>query len=164
MTAVFEHRTTGSTSASRDRHSDDVIIPRGVLVGAAALLLVSAAFAFVARTTDIGAHRLVPAPAISSVDLQFITASDGAVTIRDVQRNIDLKTLSAKSDGFVKIVLRSLTQERNLRGIDPTATVRLSQLSDGQTILQDTVTGRIITISAFGTGNRAVFAEFLPNS
>ncbi len=141
-----------------------VHFPRGVLIGAAILMAATAAFAFIARTTDIGAHRLVPASTVASVDLQFVTGADGAVTIRDAGRNIDLQTLSAKSDGFIKIVLRSLTQERTVKGVDQAVTVRLSQLSDGQYILQDTVTGRIITISAFGSGNLSVFTQFLPKT
>lgn len=135
--------------------------PRSVLIGAAVLLSLTCAFAYVARTSDIGAHRLRPAPAVASVDLQFITLADGAIEIRDAQRNADIKTLPAKSDGFIKIVLRSVMQERTSKGIDPAAAFRLSQLTDGQTILQDMATGRIITVGAFGSGNRAVFAELL---
>ncbi len=159
---------SGPTSAHEDAAAEldrkFVHFPRGVLIGAAVLMAVTATFAFIARTTDLGAHRLVPAATVASVDLQFITGADGAITIRDVGRNIDLQKLSAKSDGFIKIVLRSLTQERNVKGIDPAVTVRLSQLSDGQYILQDTVTGRIITISAFGSGNLSVFTQFLPKT
>ena len=156
--------TTPTPSQGRRSEQPDpnfVHFPKSVLIGAAVLLSLTCAFAFVARNSDIGAHRLHPAPAVASVDLQFLTLADGAIEIRDVQRNNDIKTLPAKSDGFIKIVLRSVMQERTSRGIDPAAAFRLSQLTDGQTILKAMATGRIITVGAFGSGNRAVFAELL---
>lgn len=144
--------------------NEDIQFPKWVLIAAACLIAFTASFAYLARTTDIGATRLTPAPAVSSVELQFITSADGTLAIRDVQRNIDLKTLSPQSDGFIKIVLRSLAYERNLKGIEANATVRLSLLQDDQMILEDLATGRIITVGAFGWGNKAVFTELLDAS
>lgn len=135
--------------------------PRIVLIGAAILISITFMFAYLARQHEIGSTRMTPAAAVGSIEFRFVTREDGTVAIHDVQRNTDIKTLSPQSDGFIKIVMKSLAHERKVTKVDLDAPVRLSHLVDGQTILEDLATGRIILISAFGWGNKEVFAELL---
>jgi putative photosynthetic complex assembly protein len=141
-------------------HPDYSLPPRVLMVIAFGLLL-SILAAYAARTTDVGATRMTPGPSVEARDLKFATLADGALSIVDVERNAEIRRLAAKSDGFIKIVLRGIQLERNLVAAPLDAPLRLSRLTDGQLILEDHSTGRIITISAFGPGNRDAFAELL---
>ncbi|MFN0218693.1 MAG: photosynthetic complex assembly protein PuhC [Hyphomicrobium sp.] len=159
------HGTINAAGEGPDRSDDaaapDYSLPASVIKVIAVGLVLAIIAAFVARTTDIGATRLVPAPAVETRELKFVTRPDGQLSIMDVQRNTEIRKLSAKSDGFIKIVLRALELERKVAAVALDAPVRLSSLTDGQLILEDPSTGRIITLSAFGPGNRAAFAELL---
>ena len=135
--------------------------PRGVLIGAGALITAAMLAAYTARTTDVGATRLQPAAAIESRDLRFSDLADGSVAVRDVRLDRDIKILSPTSNGFVKVVLRDLALGRRQLGIGSEPPFRLSRLIDGQAILTDTATGRIVTLTAFGAGNAEAFTHLL---
>ncbi|MGQ0455700.1 MAG: photosynthetic complex assembly protein PuhC [Hyphomicrobium sp.] len=154
-------KSNGEPDVGAGDSAPDYSMPTGVIKVIAVGLVFAIIAAYVARTTDIGATRLAPAPAVESRELKFVTKPDGELSIIDVQRNAEIRKLSAKSDGFIKIVLRALDHERKLAAVALDAPLRLSALTDGQLILEDPSTGRIITISAFGPGNRAAFAELL---
>lgn len=153
------HNDNGSTVESRN--NDEIVLPRGLLIGAAIMIAIALTTAYVARTTDYGATRLQPETIVKSRDLTFLTAPDGTLSIRDVALGQTLQTLTPKSDGFIKVVLRDLTQQRAAAGADPSAPYKLSQHSDGQLTLEDYATKRIITLTAFGKVNTAVFGNLL---
>jgi putative photosynthetic complex assembly protein len=153
------HRDNGSTVSSR--HSDEIVLPRGLLIGSGIMVAIALATAYIARTTDYGATRLQPDTVVKSRDLTFLTAPDGTLNIRDVTLGQTLQTLTAKSDGFIKVVLRDLTQQRAMVGADASAPYKLSQHSDGQLTLEDYATKRIITLTAFGKVNTQVFGNLL---
>lgn len=147
--------------ASEAAGGPDYSLPTGVIKVIGLGLVTAIIAAVVARTTDIGAVRYTPAAPVETLELKFVTKPDGALSILDVQRNTEIRKLSSKSDGFIKIVIRGLERERRLLNAPLDASLRLSRLTDGQLILEDQASNRIITISAFGPGNRAAFAELL---
>jgi putative photosynthetic complex assembly protein len=132
-------------------------VPTGALIGAAMLIAVSMAFAFVARTTDIGATRLTPSATLETLSLRFNDLADGSIGVYDTvkQRNIDV--LVPGKNGFVRVVMRGLAQDRAVNGIGPDVPFTLNRRADGRLVLIDPTSGRIVTLEAFGSGNYASF-------
>jgi putative photosynthetic complex assembly protein len=153
-------QTATSVPVSPARH-DESSVPRPVLIATGCLLLMAMAFAFVARQTDIGATRLAPAPAVEARDLAVTLDEAGATVLRDATSGAILERLPATSDGFSKIVLRTVAHQRKLANVAADSPMRLSRLTDGQLTLTDPSTGRIWVLSAFGPGNADVFGRLL---
>lgn len=139
----------------------DLSIPRSILLAAGAMMLATIIFALIARTTDIGAVRFEPGAALESRDLRFVTMANGDLAVQDARDGATLDVLPAKRDGFVKIILRSAGQERNLAGIGADQPFRLSRLQNDQIIFEDLSTGRKLLLTAFGGPNEAVFSKYL---
>ena len=68
------------------------------------------------------------------------------------------------TNGFVRGVMRGMARDRLSRHIGQAPPFRLSRDARGKLWLQDTATSRLIDLEAFGEGNRAAFAAFLPGS
>jgi hypothetical protein len=128
-------------------HHDEIVIPRGAIVAAASLVLLSLALAFVARQTDIGATRLTLSPPAETVRIVFSDTADGGIVVSDADRGRELQRHGPNDGGFV--------------GIGPAAPFELSRDAAGRAVLADPQTGGVITLSAFGPGNAAAFAELL---
>ena len=135
--------------------------PLAPLLGAAALLLTTIVFAYLARTTDFGATRMTPSPAAQSRVLQLIEQDDGKLVIRDAEKNLDIKVFAKREDNFIRVITHSLTLQRKTANVPLDAPYVLSRLEDGLNTLTDTATGRVIMLSAFGPGNSQTFASLL---
>ena len=144
-------------------HGDGEIVrfPGVILAAAAIMISLAMLAAYVARTTDYGATRLTPAPAIESRDLRFTDLPNAEVSVFDTQENREIKVLAADSHGFVKILLKDFALDRKRLGIGSEPPFRLSRLVDGQSIIQDTATGRVIILTAFGGSNAAAFTHLM---
>lgn len=148
-----------SADEPRPKMHGEVTLSRGIILATGALMLSALVFGFIAKRTDIGATRLTPAAAVETLDLKFQTAADGVMTIINTANNAIIHTLDAKRDGYIKIVMRNLTMERQKKSLDETPHVKLSKLVDDQVTVTDVDTGRIILVSAFGPPNRIVFTD-----
>ncbi len=135
--------------------------PGVILAAAAALITLAMAAAYVARTTDLGATRLVPAPAVESRDLRFTDLPNSALSVVDTRTNQEIKVLPSDSHGFVRILLKDFALDRLRAGIGSEQPYRLSRLANGQSIIQDTATGRVIILNAFGGSNAAAFTNLM---
>lgn len=135
--------------------------PKGALYAAGAMIALSITFAFLARTTDFGATRLEDKPAVSGISLRFNDQPDGSIAVTDATTGATLETLAPGDRGFVRVLLRSLAFDRARAGLGADAPFRLETLADGDHVLKDTATGRIITLKAFGWSNEAAFASLL---
>ncbi len=138
--------------------------PRGALLAAAALLGVALAGTAAVRLARVsGAVPHVSAPAaVTAVSLRFADAADGSIKVSDAVSGAQVSTVAPGTGGFVRGVMRGMARDRIARHIGEAPPFRLSRDHAGQLWLQDSATGRLIDLEAFGSGNRASFAAFLP--
>ena len=145
---------------------DSEPFPRGALFAAGALIILTIVGAGVARLQKISTpqpvHELFTNPVVATVDLGFRDQADGSVAVLESQTGHQIGTLSPGVDGFIRGVVRGLAHDRMRRHIGTAPPFRLSELKNGRLYLEDTATGRIIDLQAFGVDNRGAFKRFLP--
>ena len=140
--------------------------PRGALIAVAALLGVTLAGTAAVRIARVsGSLAPVSAPvATAVVDLRFADEADGSIKVSDAASGAQVSTVAPGVGGFVRGVMRGMARDRHARHIGEAPPFRLSRDRAGQLWLQDSATGRLIDLEAFGAGNRASFAAFLPGT
>lgn len=145
---------------------DSEPFPRGALIAATSLIGLVLVGTTVARIQKITTPQPVPealrsAPA-AYVDLAFADKADGSVAITNRGTGQPLGALKPGNDGFIRGVMRGLAHDRLRRHIGDGPAFRLSEMKNGALYLEDTATGRIIDLQAFGKDNKAAFQRFLP--
>jgi putative photosynthetic complex assembly protein len=151
-------RTIRITGAEDER---DMVLPRGALLAAAALVLFSLFAATMVRFTGVGGAQMTLPPALESRQLRFADAPGGAVLVTDAATGRTVDTLAPGSNGFVRVVLRGLARERRLGDIGPEPAFLLTRHVNGQLTLTDPATGRLVDLAAFGAVNADAFARLL---
>lgn len=135
-------------------------VPRGALIGAAALILATLGLAAEARhsraTDDAQAVAVV-----SSRDLRFEDRPDGAVAVLDADSGREVGRVNPAEGGFVRGVMRGLFRTRKLESIDPDARFRLIRHGDGGLVIEDPQSGHTVDLRSFGDTNYASFARLL---
>lgn len=135
-------------------------VPRGALVGAAALLLATLGLAAEARYSRASSESPTVAVAASR-DLRFEDRPSGAVAILDAHTGREVGRVNPEEGGFVRGVMRGLFRTRRLESIDPQACFRLIRRSDGGLFIEDPQSGHIVDLRSFGDTNQASFARLL---
>ena len=143
------------------RRSNDIIIPRGVLVAAAILILFTIALAGTARLTGRGHVALPPTEAVASRDLTFTDRADGGILITDVGTGQAVTVVAPTTGGFLRGIMRGLVREHRLNDLAAGSAFRLTRWADGRLSIADPQTGEHIELAAFGPTNEAVFARLL---
>lgn len=133
-------------------------VPREALIGAAALLAFTVGAAAYGRLDPTRAGPAVP---VATRALLFQDAADGAVVIRDAERDLAVGELAPGSNGFARGALRGLARERKRRDVGPEIPFLLVRRADGGLSLEDPATARTIDLSAFGPVNVAPFARLM---
>lgn len=154
-------RSVGAEEAPME--PDQIILPRPLLWGAFALVILTIS------TIAVAVHRGRPDPLAAAAgsppvrvrDLRFEDGADGSVVIRDPASGAVLESLPPGGSGFVRGVLRGLARERGLRGLGPQVPMRLTGWGNGSLTLQDLATGEAIEVNSFGPTNAAAFREIL---
>jgi putative photosynthetic complex assembly protein len=139
----------------------DRILPRGALIGAAALILLSLAMAGIARITGYQPARPPPSVVVESRDLRFVDRSDGAVLIYSGGGDRLVDVLQPGTNGFVRGVLRGLARERRADQVGAAPPFKLTRWADGRLSLDDPSTGRHVDLEVFGPTNAGAFADIL---
>lgn len=141
---------------------DDRPFPKGALIGAGAMILLSLVSVAGARLQAVFAPPSTEAlaPPVTQRTLTFEDAADGAVLILEDGRLLT-RIESGQGDGFIRGVLRGLARDRKLAGLGPEAPFVLAAWPDGKLTLTDTATGREVELSGFGATNREAFARLL---
>jgi putative photosynthetic complex assembly protein len=135
--------------------------PRGVLIGAAALITFVIAAVALVRLTGLGGTEIPPAPVQFSVELRFQERDDGRTLVYAETDPEAIAVLESGVDGFVLGVLRAMARERRGREVEMSQPYQLILLEDGRLIFKDTATGREIDLRAFGPTNAQSFADLL---
>jgi putative photosynthetic complex assembly protein len=132
--------------------------PRGPLIGAAVLVLLTLGGAGLSRLT---AAPAAPDPTpVALRDLWFADRTDGAVLVYRAGDPTPFRVVTGQA-GFLRGTLRALVRERRLDRVGGKKPFRLCAWPDGRLTLEDTATGERIELEAFGADNAAVFAQLL---
>lgn len=137
--------------------------PRGVLIGAAALIGFVIIAAATVRLTGIGATQFPPAPVAEARKLVFIPQNDDStlVVLPGEPDAIPIAHLHTATDGFVLGVLRTMVRDRKANDLPLDAPYVLALRVDGRLVLLDPLIGREIDVRAFGSTNYAAFVKLL---
>ena len=136
-------------------------VPKGLLAGAAALIGFAILASWTARLTDVGTVRMPAATAVETLSLRFEDQANGAVLVRDVRRDEVIHTVAPGTNGFIRATLRGFARERKLSGLGDRTPFILARWSDGALSLDDELTGRRVSLDAFGPTNAQAFATIL---
>ncbi len=134
--------------------------PRGLLLGVALVLAGTLALATLGHDAPIDPGRGGGRP-VASRDLRFADRPDGAVVVTDLRTGREVLALAPGEQGFVRGAMRGLVRERRREAIGPDVPFRLSAWPDGRLTLQDTATGQMMELQAFGRTNAEAFARLL---
>jgi putative photosynthetic complex assembly protein len=137
---------------------DKEMIPRGLLRGMLALVLLSLAlttYAVVSGRDKVGR----PAPGgVVAERMIVLTGGEGqSVTVTAGDKVL------AEMDhgGFVTVIQNGLMTERRKHDVDQGLPVRLVKYDNGRFAVEDPATGWSVELYAFGSDNEAAFARFL---
>jgi len=134
--------------------------PRGVLIGAGALIAFVITAAATARLTGTGAAHVNLGPPVESRLLRFEPLGGGSLRVVAPESGATLAELAPHTNGFVGVVLSGFGRERTRAGISATAPYRLIRTSDGRTELVDVESGQSVLLDAFGADNLNAFNQF----
>jgi putative photosynthetic complex assembly protein len=144
--------------SSRPSNQIPLYRPLGVI---AVLLAIMAVIAFARRN---GLHDGVQphATPVRTADLLMQDNQDGSVTVTQAGTGRLVTTWLPKTNAFVRVLLTGLVRERRREGEGSHAIpFHLTRWSDGRLTVDDTATGRLIELEAFGHTNEDAFAELL---
>jgi putative photosynthetic complex assembly protein len=127
------------------------MVPRGALLGAAALIGFSLVAASLGRVTGVGTVRT------DYATFRFEDRSDGGISVIAPESDATIGVVPAGTDGFVRTVLRSLAFDRQRHGVGARPAFVIAKWSDGHTTIDDPATGRRVDLAAFGAANMQAF-------
>lgn len=136
-------------------------VPRGPLLGAAALVGVAIVAVLAVQATGVGRLTDAPDRILAERTLHFEDGPAGSVAVIDARTGAPVDTLEPGADGFIRATLRALVRERRMKGLGAETPFHLSRQADGRLLLLDPATGRQIDLHAFGPTNAAAFDRLL---
>jgi putative photosynthetic complex assembly protein len=149
-------------------HDHDPTVPRGALIGTAALLLGTLA-ATGAVSWGLIPHAAAPEASRAAQNvmpvqeraLVFADREDGAVVISDARSGATVSVIDFGQGGFVRATMRRLARERAAQGIGAEPPFVLVRWGNGALSLRDPETGGTAEIYGFGPDHVRVFADML---
>lgn len=142
-------------------HHHTQTIPRGVLLGAAVMILLSLGLAAGARHARLTAPAVPTPPALAVLDVRFEDRPDGSIAMLDGATGRLMSLVPPRSNGFIRGVLRGMFRSRRLESLGREGRFRLAREADGRLTLEDPATHRRIELDSFGPTNAAAFAQLL---
>ncbi len=141
------------------RPPNQIPLSRPLLV-IAVLLGCMVVIALLARGPHGGASP--PATAVRTADLLMQDNANGSVTVTQAGTGRLVTVLQPETNAFVRVLLTGLVRERRREGEGSHAIpFHLTRWSDGRLTVDDTATGRLIELEAFGHTNEGAFARLL---
>lgn len=137
------------------RNRDREMIPKGLLRGMLALVVISLVLTSYAVLTD---RPLEGVPAPAAIVSQRAVILDGhdaqAVTVFSPDGSV---LLDLPHGGFVTVIQNAVATMRKRHGVDPLLPVNLVKYENGRFTVEDPETGWSAELYAFGGENRAAF-------
>lgn len=140
-------------------HGHNETIPKGLLIAAAALVLVSLLSVAAVRLSGTQIRSPDASPVLTR-SLRFEDRADGSVAVIDGKTGAELERVQGEA-GFLRGALRALARERRLRDLGPEAAFELVGRADGRLTLLDPATGGRIDLDSFGPTNAGSFVHLL---
>jgi putative photosynthetic complex assembly protein len=137
------------------------VFPRGVIMGAGALMLFAIAVAGTARFTNHDHVVMPPTYPIATRDLAFTDLANGGVNVTDAHTGKLISTVAPETGGFLRGIMRGLIRDHRMQGKAPHSSFHLTQWADGRLSIEDPATNESFELEAFGSTNQQVFARFL---
>jgi putative photosynthetic complex assembly protein len=135
--------------------------PRGILLGAGAVVFITLAAAAAARLTGSSVTDVNTSPAEEVRELRFEDRNDGSVAVLQAADDKTIDILTPGTSGFVRNVMRSMARERKQAGLGSEKPFRLVRWADGRFSIEDPATGRHVDLGAFGSMNTTAFARLM---
>jgi len=146
-------------------HHQPERIPPLLLFGAGALMAASVIGVGVARIADIGRQDAPELSVVESVTVLFKDEIDGGVGVYGYPDGTQIHVFAPETGGFVRTAMRAVAHTRKLKGGGPNdAPFKLARTGEGRLLLTDTLTGKTISLEAFGDSNAEDFEQLLENS
>ncbi len=142
-------------------HVHHQTVPKFVLVGAGAMIVISFVLALGARQAHLATPTPPLPPPLEVLEVRFEDRPDGAIAMLDAASGKDLSVVPPRSNGFIRGVLRGMFRGRKLESLGREGAFRLSREADGRLALEDPQTGRRVDLDSFGPTNSAAFAQLL---
>ncbi len=131
------------------------------LIVIAILLGVMVVIAFLQRYEPHGGAQPLATP-VRTADLLMRDNPDGSIAVTQAGTGRRVTTLQPKTNAFLRVLLTGLVRERRREGEgSPAIPFHLTRWSDGRLTVDDSATGRLIELEAFGHTNEAAFASLL---
>ncbi|HTO67413.1 MAG TPA: photosynthetic complex assembly protein PuhC [Bradyrhizobium sp.] len=137
------------------------MVPRGAILGAAALIGFSLVAASAGRLTGVGAVHADYARTTWTASFRFEDRADGGISVIAPESGTTIGVVPAGTDGFVRTVLRSLAFDRQRHGVGAGPAFVIARWSDGRSTIDDPATGRRVDLAAFGAANRQAFEHLV---
>jgi len=134
---------------------------RSPMIAAAALLVIALGVVGLVRLEGRPDPMTVEGPAVATRDLRFEDRDDGGITVRDARTGAEVADLAPGTNGFVRATLRGLVRERRRDELGPAAPFRVTRWAEGRLTLEDTATGRVVDLLAFGQTQVETFQTLL---
>jgi putative photosynthetic complex assembly protein len=147
--------------STMDKHAGEQHggIPRGVLLGAFALVCFSIIATAAARVSDVGTVHMPQRRAVETLALAFVDRDDGGIDVIDAIKGSSISSVEPGTNGFIRATLRGLVRERKRSNIGPATPFLLTRWNDGAITLEDRETNRKLDLDAFGPTNAGAFAR-----
>lgn len=145
-----------------DVHAEpEIVIPKGALRAAFALVAFTLVAAGVGRWTGVGTVHIDHAVAVQTVALRFEDRPDGGIAVVSPDSGKVVGIVEAGGDGFLRTVLRSMAFDRQRHAIGSGPAFTINRWSDGRMSLDDPATGRRVDLGSFGNDNKRRFTELM---
>jgi putative photosynthetic complex assembly protein len=136
-------------------------IPPAALWALLGLVVFSLLAVVLAQSLGYKAGQIPPGNIVEQRDLRFSDSDAGLVHIWDAGQDVMVGSIEPGSENFIRGVLRSFARERRSLGISSHEPFRLARHADGRLTIEDTSTGRLIDLQAFGPTNFGAFERLL---
>jgi putative photosynthetic complex assembly protein len=136
------------------------VLTRPMLLGAGLLVAATLVLVTAGPRTHVDPGRAGVA-AVQFRDLRFADRADGGVVVTDASTGETVLTVRPGEDHFVRGAMRALARDRRIEGGGVAAPFRLTRWADNRLTLEDTATGQIVEMTAFGATNAEAFLRFL---
>jgi putative photosynthetic complex assembly protein len=117
-------------------------------------------FSAVSRIDQV---HVAGAPSIASASLRFADEPNGSVQASTADGRV-LAQIPARDDGFLRMTLRLLAEQRMAQGFNGQTPFILTEQAGGHFILTDPTIGQHVELEAFGPSNVAEFSSLLQDA
>lgn len=140
---------------------EELDIPLFALRGAGALVAATLIAAFLGSYSGVGTVTMPEARTIEMRELKFVSRADQGFDIYDVATDRLAGTVPDQQAGFIRGVLRGLSRERRMSGVDEGASYQLVRAEGGRLSLIDPAMDRRIELRGFGETNFDAFRRLM---